>query len=36
MVDRGYYIFWASIALIITTVIAASTIGLQVWLTNHC
>ena len=33
MKDRGYYIFWASVTLIITVVMSASVIGVQL---NGC
>ena len=35
MGNRGYYIFWSVIALIITIVMASSVVGLQVWLSNQ-
>ena len=35
MKNSGYYIFWAAVALIITIVMAASVIGLQIWMTNQ-
>lgn len=36
MKDRGYYIFWAAIALIMTTVMTTSIVGLQIWLAKYC
>ena len=35
MKTKHYYLFWASVALIITIVMAASVVGLQVWMTNQ-
>ena len=35
MKTKHYYLFWAAIALIITVVMTASVVGLQVWMTNQ-
>ena len=35
MKNKEYYIFWSAVALIITVVMTASVVGLQIWLTNQ-
>ena len=35
MKNSGYYIFWAAVALIITIVMTASVVGLQIWQANQ-
>ena len=35
MKNKEYYIFWSAVALIITVVMTASVVGLQVWMTNQ-